>query len=195
MLPTSPGFSGRMPSPVICWSSHLISSADQYSPSPMQSRPISTWRFTTSATTGTTCAATSSPPTSPRARRRAVSSKPEGTGSRPTWLVRILCALFFIGLARGIWSCFSPLRHSYNDRHTTSTEHRGARMTTEGTAGIRKSNRRWQSDVIVDLIKHYDFPYIALNPGASFRGLHDSLVNYGENEPPMLLCNHEKIAV
>jgi len=68
-------------------------------------------------------------------------------------------------------------------------------MTTVSTKGIRKSNRRWQSDVIVDLIKHYDFPYIALNPGASFRGLHDSLVNYGENEPPMLLCNHEKIAV
>src|SRR4029077_20037763 len=77
---------------------HLISSADQYSPSPMQSRPIPTCRFSTSATTGSTCAATSSPPTSPRARRRAVSSKPEGTGSRPTWLVRILCALFFIGL-------------------------------------------------------------------------------------------------
>ena len=35
----------------------------------------------------------------------------------------------------------------------------------------------WQSDVIVDLIKAYDFPYITLNPGASFRGLHDSLVN------------------
>ena len=68
-------------------------------------------------------------------------------------------------------------------------------MTTVSTKGIRKSNRRWQSDVIVDLIKHYDFPYIALNPGASFRGLHDSLVNYGESEPPMLLCNHEKIAV
>jgi hypothetical protein len=33
------------------------------------------------------------------------------------------------------------------------------------------------------------------SPGASFRGLHDSLVNYGENDPPMLLCNHEKIAV
>ncbi|HJU17773.1 MAG TPA: thiamine pyrophosphate-binding protein [Stellaceae bacterium] len=61
--------------------------------------------------------------------------------------------------------------------------------------GIRKSNRRWQSDVIVDLIKRYGFPYIALNPGASYRGLHDSLVNYGENDPPILLCNHEKIAV
>jgi Thiamine pyrophosphate enzyme, N-terminal TPP binding domain len=65
----------------------------------------------------------------------------------------------------------------------------------EGTAGIRKSNRRWQSDVIVDLVKRYGFPYVALNPGASFRGLHDSLVNYGENDPPILLCNHEKIAV
>jgi acetolactate synthase-1/2/3 large subunit len=60
---------------------------------------------------------------------------------------------------------------------------------------IKKSSQRWQSDVIVDLIKQYGFSYIALNPGASYRGLHDSLVNYGENDPPMLLCNHEKIAV
>jgi acetolactate synthase-1/2/3 large subunit len=63
------------------------------------------------------------------------------------------------------------------------------------TTAIRKSNQRWQSDVIVDMIKLYGFPHIALNPGASFRGLHDSLVNHGENEPPMMLCNHEKIAV
>jgi acetolactate synthase-1/2/3 large subunit len=56
-------------------------------------------------------------------------------------------------------------------------------------------NHGWQSDVIVDLIKRYDFPFITLNPGASFRGLHDSLVNYGGNEPPMMLCQHEEIAV
>src|SRR5690606_25014303 len=62
-------------------------------------------------------------------------------------------------------------------------------------SGIRKSNRRYQSDIIVDLIKLYDFPAIPLNPGASYRGLHDSLVNYGENQPPMILCNHEKLAV
>ena len=69
-------------------------------------------------------------------------------------------------------------------------------VSDDSTIGaIKKSNQRWQSDVIVDMIKLYDFPYIALNPGASFRGLHDSLVNYGENEPPMMLCNHEKIAV
>ena len=66
-------------------------------------------------------------------------------------------------------------------------------MTAEGTEGIRKSNHRWQSDIIVDLIKRYGFSYVALNPGASYRGLHDSLVNYGENDPPILLCNHEKL--
>jgi len=58
-----------------------------------------------------------------------------------------------------------------------------------------KTCRGWQSDVIVDLIKRYEFPYISMNPGASFRGLHDSLVNYGGNHPPMLLCQHEEIAV
>ena len=60
---------------------------------------------------------------------------------------------------------------------------------------IRKANTRYQSDIIVDLMKAYDFPAIPLNPGASYRGLHDSLVNYGEDDPPMILCNHEKLAV
>ncbi|HUZ75317.1 MAG TPA: thiamine pyrophosphate-binding protein [Stellaceae bacterium] len=53
----------------------------------------------------------------------------------------------------------------------------------------------WQSDVIADLVRRFGFPYIALNPGASYRGLHDSLVNHNGNQPPMLLCQHEKIAV
>ena len=56
------------------------------------------------------------------------------------------------------------------------------------TSATDTSLRGWQSDVIVDLIKQYGFEYITLNPGASFRGLHDSLINYGCNEPPMLLC-------
>jgi acetolactate synthase-1/2/3 large subunit len=53
----------------------------------------------------------------------------------------------------------------------------------------------WQSDVVADLVRQYGFPYITLNPGASYRGLHDSLVNHNRNDPPMLLCPHEKIAV
>jgi len=54
---------------------------------------------------------------------------------------------------------------------------------------------RWASDVIVDLLHAYDLPYAALNPGASYRGLHDSIVNYGGNRPVMLLCQHEETAV
>ncbi len=39
-------------------------------------------------------------------------------------------------------------------------------------------------------------PYIALNPGASYRGFHDSIVNYlGNEQPQMLLCLHEESAV
>ena len=52
------------------------------------------------------------------------------------------------------------------------------------------------SDVVADTLRALDIPYIALNPGASYRGLHDSLVNYlGNARPQMLLCLHEEIAV
>lgn len=54
---------------------------------------------------------------------------------------------------------------------------------------------KYQSDVIVDLLKRYEIPYIAMNPGASFRGLHDSIVNYGGNQPELLVCQHEETAV
>ena len=42
---------------------------------------------------------------------------------------------------------------------------------------------KYGSDLIVDLMQRYDIPYVALNPGSTFRGLHDSLVNYGGNRP------------
>ena len=57
------------------------------------------------------------------------------------------------------------------------------------------AGRRWASDVIVDLLHRYRLPYAALNPGASYRGLHDSIVNYGQNYPRMMLCQHEETAV
>jgi thiamine pyrophosphate-dependent acetolactate synthase large subunit-like protein len=52
------------------------------------------------------------------------------------------------------------------------------------------------SDVVADALRATDIPYVALNPGASYRGLHDSLVNYLGNEAPqMLLCLHEEAAI
>jgi benzoylformate decarboxylase/acetolactate synthase-1/2/3 large subunit len=55
--------------------------------------------------------------------------------------------------------------------------------------------QRYGSDVMVDAIKACGFKYLPLNPGSSYRGLHDSLVNYGGNVPEIITCNHEKIAV
>ena len=54
----------------------------------------------------------------------------------------------------------------------------------------------WGSDAIADCLRAMDVPYLALNPGASYRGLHDSLVNHiGNAAPQMLLCLHEENAV
>ena len=52
------------------------------------------------------------------------------------------------------------------------------------------------SDLIVDMLKSLGIKYAALNPGASFRGIHDSMVNYNHNKnPEMIVCCHEEIAV
>ena len=52
------------------------------------------------------------------------------------------------------------------------------------------------SDLVVDLLRGLGFEYAAFNPGASFRGLHDSLVNYGGDQSPRtILCCHEEISV
>jgi thiamine pyrophosphate-dependent acetolactate synthase large subunit-like protein len=52
------------------------------------------------------------------------------------------------------------------------------------------------SDVVADALRATGVPFIALTPGASFRGLHDSLVNYlGNRDPQMLVCLHEEHAV
>ncbi|MDP2727004.1 MAG: thiamine pyrophosphate-binding protein, partial [Dehalococcoidia bacterium] len=59
--------------------------------------------------------------------------------------------------------------------------------------GLRKAE--FGSDVVVDLMKAYDIEYAAFNPGATFRGIHDSIVNYGGNRlPEVIECCHEEIS-
>src|SRR5690348_11191946 len=57
------------------------------------------------------------------------------------------------------------------------------------------SSARYGSDVVVDALQRLGVRYVAFNPGASFRGLHDSLVNYAGGTPQILEVQHEKIAV
>ncbi len=52
------------------------------------------------------------------------------------------------------------------------------------------------SDFMVDVIKTLDIKYLPANPAASYRGLHESLIDYGKNTmPEFLTCMHEESAV
>jgi acetolactate synthase-1/2/3 large subunit len=52
------------------------------------------------------------------------------------------------------------------------------------------------SDFMVDVLKTLGFEYVVANPASSFRGLHESFINYGGNlAPEWLTCTHEQAAV
>jgi hypothetical protein len=55
---------------------------------------------------------------------------------------------------------------------------------------------RFGSDIVVAQLAELGVRYVACSPGASFRGLHDSLVNGGvEASPELIECLHEEISV
>jgi thiamine pyrophosphate-dependent acetolactate synthase large subunit-like protein len=55
---------------------------------------------------------------------------------------------------------------------------------------------RTGSDFMVDVIKSLDIEYVCSNPGSSFRGLHESIINYGGNRrPEFITCCHEESSV
>lgn len=51
------------------------------------------------------------------------------------------------------------------------------------------------SDAVALLLEELGVEYVAINPGASFRGLHDSMVNFGTRRPRLLTCLHDEQAV
>ena len=55
---------------------------------------------------------------------------------------------------------------------------------------------RTGSDFMVDVLKSLGLDYICANPGSSFRGLHESVINYGSNsQPELITCCHEESSV
>jgi thiamine pyrophosphate-dependent acetolactate synthase large subunit-like protein len=69
-------------------------------------------------------------------------------------------------------------------------------MNDTASSTATQSVAEWGSDAVAELLRALQIPYIALTPGASFRGLHDSLVNHlGNQRPELLLCVHEESAV
>ena len=54
----------------------------------------------------------------------------------------------------------------------------------------------WGSDIAAQMLRRFGIPFISLNPGASYRGFHDSIVNHlGNENPGIILCLHEDHSV
>ncbi len=69
---------------------------------------------------------------------------------------------------------------------TEETSHEVEVLTTD----------RSGSDFMVDVMKSIGFEYVCSNPGSSFRGIQESLINYGGNRSPeFLTCCHEESSV
>jgi thiamine pyrophosphate-dependent acetolactate synthase large subunit-like protein len=94
----------------------------------------------------------------------------------------------------------------WEDRRLSAREHGSGSFTSPGDArdpaAVERPNltgrgaAEFGSDAIADTLRALGIEYIAINPGASYRGLHDSLVNHlGNEQPQLLLCLHEESAV
>ena len=72
-----------------------------------------------------------------------------------------------------------------------------AREAESGTPAVEVlTGDRPGGDFMVDVLKSLGFEYVCANPGSSFRGLHESLVNYGGNRnPEFITCCHEESSV
>jgi acetolactate synthase-1/2/3 large subunit len=70
-----------------------------------------------------------------------------------------------------------------------------AEAATPPTAEARAAGRPG-SDYMVDVLKSLGFEYACANPGSSFAGLHESLINYSPNkDPEFITCMHEESSV
>ena len=71
-----------------------------------------------------------------------------------------------------------------------------AEMAPPADVQVIGDHERCGSDFMVDVFKSLDFDYVCANPGSSFRGLHESFINYGGNQSPELItCCHEESSV
>ena len=82
-------------------------------------------------------------------------------------------------------------------RKTLETQNRRSNKShIDRPQNLGKPQMKWGSDVVAEVTRRLNLKYIALVPGASYRGFHDSIVNYlGNSNPQMVICLHEEHAV
>jgi len=73
----------------------------------------------------------------------------------------------------------------------------GTGPSIDKPVNLKGHNRpEYASDAMADTLRAIGFKYAFVNPGSSYRGLHDSMVNYlGNHDPQAVLCAHEDVCV
>jgi len=87
---------------------------------------------------------------------------------------------------------------SSTSQHATGVPPMSAQAETEppNSAEVLAPGQQVGADFMVDVIKSLGFEYLCANPGTSFRGLHESFINYGGNKAPeFITCCHEESSV
>src|SRR5690606_9265530 len=93
----------------------------------------------------------------------------------------------------------APYRHARDARARLAgySECGGRNMSghdndIEKPVNVGNPQIEWVSDLMAETVRRLDLKYLTMNPGASYRGFHDSLVNYlGNRDPQMLLTLNE----
>ena len=127
---------------------------------------------------------------------------PDPTVSRREFLGQTLMS----GAAVGLGAPGMSVARNSSARDSSSQEGEGTAPSPGGEPAAAAGKQiaaeplqyvaRAGSDFMVDVLKTLDFEYVAANPGSTFRGLQESLVNYGGNAlPEFLTCCHEESSV
>jgi acetolactate synthase I/II/III large subunit len=135
--------------------------------------------------------------------KRKAASKPDGV-SRRAFLGRTILAGAAVGFSSGETVAATTIANT--DQTTPAPDSKPplraipapnlATETENPTEVSALTFARSGSDFMVDVIKTLNIPYIAANPGSTFRGLQESLIDYGNNQnPEFLLCCHEESSV
>jgi len=108
---------------------------------------------------------------------------------------------FLKGTAAGVAALVAGNAAAAAQDPTPKTSARPPKMSEEAETGNPLAadvltTDRPGSDFMVDVIKSVGIEYICANPGSTFRGLHESIINYGANKSPELItCCHEETSV
>jgi acetolactate synthase-1/2/3 large subunit len=134
---------------------------------------------------------------------KVVSTKDPENGLKETRLDRrtFLAGISATGVALGAGTGGAKAQTPAGDETATARASQGGQPgDAVGAYSAAEQDRYFVdnpgSDFMIDVIRSLDIDYVATNPGSSFRGLQESLVNYGGNSKPELLtCLHEEQAV